>query len=478
MIRLISGNAVTCKVCGQVVNVNDAYYIEGSNGEYVCSDCYGNDALLSDAGITYCAHCDNPIYKRDANHVIVDEYGTTEDWCDSCTYDDAIHCDDCGALVSNDASVTIDMYDGDIRDVCTPCFDEHYTRCDQCGHYVHNDDVDCETRSGWDLCPDCAEAWGGKKLKCYGHTDAHVFKDFSRASSAIAREMDARSRYEKLYIGVELETEAEDDPNDLAEDVCDAAESYGTDLVECKEDGSLSDGGCEIVSQPATPLWHTESGFWHDIISAARADGATSHDAGSCGLHFHVDRGFFGIEDTQNAAAMYMDLMISTHMHVTYALTRRDKDHLDQWARPTYFPDSVLRDPDPNATFAYWDRREKWSRYRAINLRNYETIEFRCPRGTLREASFYGCLSWFAGMCILAKALASGDTWRYARPQDWTDQHLIAAIAAALATYDLPTHYFIDYVDYRGIAIDRATLADVVSAADPTHPKPKAPATR
>jgi hypothetical protein len=103
-------------------------------------------------------------------------------------------------------------------------------------------------------------------------------------------------------LGVELEVDNGDNAQECAKRVL---LHVGSNHVWCKLDGSLNKG-VELVTHPATleyMLAHKER--YGQLLDIPRVMGFTSHDAGTCGLHVHVDRKWFD-GDTERARLVWL----------------------------------------------------------------------------------------------------------------------------------------------------------------------------
>lgn len=386
------------------------------DGETWCEDCVNADAA-------WCEHCETCHEKTTSVLVRYDQSGRHyEEWCEDCVENDAATCDDCGTVFSRGGDggfCDCDVCDRGYVDLCSVCLHAYYT-CDECGQLVHEDDM-CES-GGRFYCPDCCPDNVDGALESYHHTYAHTF--FGDGP---------------LYVGVELETEA-DQPGTMARDIIDAAPRG---FVECKRDSSLN-GGCEIVSQPASPACHLD-GAWDDIVQVCRDHGAQSHDGGRCGLHVHINRTYLACgksesyrNEVSDAAAYVMDTILSHHPAEWLRFSRRSEDSMRQWARIDGSPDADKQ------TFSVW-KSKKCGRYCAINTSNSETVEIRLWRGTLRRESFRATLQASAALAIIAR------NYRAEVVRTWTWEQVKRHLYAALAVYGIDHTDLKNYMDYRGL---------------------------
>ena len=281
--------------------------------------------------------------------------------------------------------------------VCDWCYDESWYTCDGCGCLVRADDV--HTIDGYDYCEACAEEMESATIHDYSYKPDpdfhHTQEDFTHGTP--------------LYMGVELEVDKGKDPEKLAEELQDNVPE-----IYCKHDGSLEDG-VEIVSHPCTLAYHMNELDWEWIRKKCCEYGFTSHDAGTCGLHVHVNRNFFGNTQTEidlniAKAVLLVNRFWESHM---IPFSRRTEEQLNHWASKN---EITLEDDDNDATLASKarDLRHK-GRYYAVNLRNANTIEFRLFRGTLKASTFNATLQFVDTLCRFAKELNVNDinktTW-------------------------------------------------------------------
>lgn len=329
-------------------------------------------------------------------------HGHREEWCASCVDDEAIKCEDCGNYY---VSYFVDeywVYGGDTRNLCSDCRYDNYYRCEECDDLVPNDEV-CWGDDDQPYCPNCVERHcRGENVSCYEHTDGETFwlDDGTPVDSWRLTPEQRRM----LYFGIELETDDNDNVNALADDLMN---EFGYSRLVCKEDGSLSSDGLEIVSQPMTPLYHLNSGMWRRISEIVLAHGGKSHDAGNCGLHIHGSRDFFKDHD----AVYRLD-----------RLFHRFKDELVNFSRRTDFSYCHLYDDDLHEIEDVEERKATWKekkvyegRYVAINDSNTDTVEFRLWRGTLNVETIRATIEMTAALAIVANSmsdeLADSLTW-------------------------------------------------------------------
>ena len=406
-----------CAHCGSTVPKDEMSLVDD---DLWCEECTSEDAF-------YCEHCGNlTAYPTE----VTDSRGNLPViWCEDCADDDAIRCDDCGELFASALVETHTVIDADgdseERALCPDCLSRYYTICEDCGYYVRDEDL-IVTDDGC-YCAACAEEHVA--LEDYGHTPAYIFKTSGSADP-----------YPSLFMGIELETES-NRRFEMAHAL--RASRFGY-LLECKKDGSLTDG-CEIVTQPCTPDYHLNSGMWPLITQICLDHDATSHDNGDCGLHIHVSKPFFGDRDSAYECAYLIDTWVNANRGEFKRFSRRSDYQLSEWARfsDVNYPKAF----DHTQKIAHYIFEKGDSRYLAINTTNYDTIEFRLWRGTINLQTLRATIELTAGLCILARALRARDEIAEAMP--W--QRLRSLVLTSLHLAGLPNADLIAYLGKKGL---------------------------
>ena len=168
-------------------------------------------------------------------------------------------------------------------------------------------------------------------------------------------------------------------------------------------DGSLDDG-IEIVSHPMTLDYHRNEMNWRDVLAKAVDLGYTSHNAGSCGLHIHCSRDFFGSDTEEQEISVGRIIYLTERFwNELVKFSRRTTGSLNRWAaKYATISETVLE--------TYQRAKDKdMGRYVAVNLTNYATIEFRLFRGTLRYETFMAALQLVDEICRTAVRLYDSD---------------------------------------------------------------------
>lgn len=289
-----------CANCGAVIEDEEAM-ITAQDGKTFCSE-----ECAEEMGYYKCTNCGD----WEPNCVEVPNKGMV---CEYCREHAPYHqCEDCGGWCR----------DWDMRSddngiwVCDYCYDESWYTCDNCGCLVRVDDV--HTIDDYYYCETCAEEMESATIHDYSYKPDPDFygkrEDFAHGTP--------------LYMGVELEVDKGENPEKLAEEL-----QNNVSEIYCKHDGSLEDG-VEIVSHPCTLAYHMDELNWEWIRKKCCEYGFTSHDAGTCGLHVHVNRDFFGNTQTEidlniAKAVLLVNRFWESHM---IPFSRRTEEQLNHWA--------------------------------------------------------------------------------------------------------------------------------------------------
>lgn len=305
--------------------------------------------------------------------------------CDHCKRELTIICNHCGKRVLKTDAVR-DWY-------CNDCFDNYYTICEGCGVMFHQDSAhyrDDDTLNEYPYCESCFSEID-HAIHSYYHKPTPIFYG-----------------NDKLYYGCELEVDdaGEDDYN--AELILNIA-NRDDDHIYIKHDGSLEDG-FEIVTHPMTLDYHKNIMPWQEVIQKLIRMGYRSHQADTCGLHFHVNKSGLGDTTAEQEEVIGRILyFFEKYWYEILNFSRRTEDQADRWARRY---NGSIENPKASLEKA---KRAHSGRYMAINLQNPETVEFRIFRGTLKYSTFLASLQFVDELCNDAIALSDEDfevmTW-------------------------------------------------------------------
>lgn len=422
-------NITICEHCG--AESENLFEVTNRYGRTVhwCEDCVDEHAYR-------CEHCGEYCEETFTVTTRVSWYGNTrEEWCESCVDSDASECECCNDLFSEDCIRNETLYNGVEVTVCPDCMESEYRWCDDCGCLVPEDDVEYDDYDNR-YCPNCiGRHERSENLESYHHTRGMKFF-FGDRSFKYAYDLN-RDERKKLFLGVELETDYNDDRNELADDLMRA---FTNEEIECKEDGSLNDNGVEIVSQPMEPLFHLESGMWERITSIVECHDGRSHDAGSCGLHIHISRDYF-----KNHDAVYRLDRIFHRFESQLVRFSRRRDYDLHWCR-------ISDDTDLAEIKDIVERKQKWrdkksyaGRYEAVNDTNSATVEIRLWRGTLNDETLRATIEMTAGLAIIANSMSD----EFADALTWSMVKML--VRFALEQNGLPHDDLDAYLNRRGL---------------------------
>ena len=371
----IEGGYKKCENCGEWVPT-DADDTVAIRSHVFCSEDCANEF-----GYYRCDHCGQWV----TNMRYIEN--TCEHICIGCyVIGEYFRCDHCDGYFSEDA---LGLYN-ESHTYCDNCSDD-YLRCEDCDeilHYSNAVEID-----GNYYCSDCAEDHShGSDLHDYGYKPLPVFYG------------EKPNEDHQLFIGVELEVDDGEDANYLCGELEDYEEIY------CKHDGSLGDEGVEIVSHPCTLDYHMHSLEWAGIMAECITNNYASHNAGTCGLHTHVNRTFFGdTDDEQDLNIAKVVLLVNRFFdsHIV-PFSRRKHSQLDNWAKKNTIQKIYSTDNDRIVSQKVKVSKNS-GRYQAVNLQNRNTIEFRVFRGTLKYSTFIATLQFVDTICRFAKRIRIND---------------------------------------------------------------------
>ena len=149
-----------------------------------------------------------------------------------------------------------------------------------------------------------------------------------------------------------------------------------------------------------TLQFHQTQMPWNDILREAVSMDYRSHQTQTCGLHIHVNRTAFGsTEGSQDACIARILYFFEKHWEELLKFSRRTPQQLDQWAARYHAKKGFHR-----------------GRYTCVNLVNYDTIEFRMFRGTLKLNTLIATLQLVDRVCDVAVSLLDSEL----KAMSWT----------------------------------------------------------
>lgn len=315
----------------------------------------------------------------------------------------------------------MNKFDG--QTLCYACLESETTLCDRCGDRIWQSD-DCGD-GNVTLCHRCEESYYGHCSDCgrlVANDDMHYLSDTdsdgycSTCYGRHAREQGVHSYCYKpepifygdgpRFLGVELEIDGGGESDYNANLIVDVG-NRDQDHIYIKHDGSL-DEGLEIVTHPMTLNYHTEVMPWREVLRKALELDYTSHQAGTCGLHVHVNRSSLGETSAEQEGTIARILfLVENFWNELLRFSRRTQRQLDRWAT------RYGRKDDPKAVLR--SAKSNSDRYTCVNLTPYYTIEFRIFRGTLKYNTLIATLQLVERICHVAFYLTDDEiksvTW-------------------------------------------------------------------
>ena len=341
---------------------------------------------------------------------------------------------------------------GNAQYFCSDCDDEH-TYCTDCRLYVERGNM-CDV--GWDemRCESCYENYShceycdstyhmdnGPQCSCEDeyNESTRLIHDYSFRPDPIFHGMrpDVLTKDIKMFTtmreprrisvtGFELEMEAEN--CDLSDGAELATEIFG-DSCYLKHDGSLSNG-FEVVSHPMTKE------YIQNVLPLARLRelselGMRSATTRTCGLHVHINKGFF--EGRSSSLYRFMS-MFYRNTEEWKTLAGRSRSTYAQW--DDHEITQMLRyakglRPDSM-------RQCNNDRYVALNLQPRHTLELRFFKGTLNPKTIQARLEGVHAVAEYSISqmyninIKAGHDWD--RFRQWTKQNGYEAFDAYATT--------------------------------------------
>ncbi len=297
----------------------------------------------------YCEGCDTYYHHNEES----EHHYASSSYCGDCFYNDHTYCHNCDEAIRND-----DSYYSEItqHDYCESCYYNYHGYCDRCGtDYWLDDGCDCSV-----------------SIHSYSYKPDPIF---------------FRSQKEKakFFIGLELETESRgNSKHDCAEEVDEISE-----LFYLKNDGSLEDG-FEVVTHPFSCNWYSQNKEkFNDLLNTLRDHGFRSYNTSTCGIHIHITKKYLSGLDLAK-----LHLFFCQNENFITQISQRKSEKLNQWGKVK---------KDKKAIYDQSKKKGGSERYTAINLQNYNTIEFRIFRGTLNENSFHKNIEFIIALCKFIK---------------------------------------------------------------------------
>jgi len=314
-------------------------------------------------------------------HQLHQMYEIEEDQlCPSCAEELTVLCERCGERIYRDDNAGSDLFP-----LCDRCYDAYYTNCTHCNRLLSLSEAYYEDDSDDPYCYDCySDRQSDDYIHDYSYKPEPVFYGSGN-----------------LFLGVELEIDDGGKDNENAETLTDLA-NRACEHVYIKSDGSLDDG-LEIVTYPMTLDYHLHRMPWRQVMQKALDLGYCSHRTGTCGLHVHVNRSYFGdtVEEQEEAIGRVL-YFVEHHWAELLRFSRRTEQQLKRWAARYGYKDR----PDEILDTA---KKGYGGRYTCINIFNRDTIEFRIFRGTLKYNTLAATLQLVQEICNVAVFMSDGE---------------------------------------------------------------------
>ncbi len=305
-----------------------------------------------------------------------------EDYCEECYHRDTFSCSCCGTRI-----LWEDNAGDENTPLCRSCFEENYTICQDCGRVIRRDEANYP--EGCDEDDDDDEAYCNS---CFDHLSIHDY--YYKPSPKFYGNGER-------FFGVELEIDTAGEYSENADKLLEIG-NFGTELMYIKHDGSL-DCGMEIVTHPMTLEFHKTEMPWLEIMNEALEMRYLSHKTNTCGLHVHVNRTTFGnTREAQEDAISRVLYFVEHHWNELLKFSRRTEKQMEWWAARYGYkncPKDIL-DHAKNVCD---------SRYTCVNITNYETVEFRMFRGTLKYNTLIATLELVDKICDIAVNLSDSE---------------------------------------------------------------------
>ena len=272
--------------------------------------------------------------------------------------------------------------------------------CSECSTYILVDDSTWEEAEELSFCESCASQrrWCDYCQRNYWRNDRN---HHSHADDYLREPQDnpylifhGEGSY---HLGFELETEFDEDSQDIIEPARFFTSKVAEDIAFLKSDGSLTNG-FEIVSHPMTLDWARKEFPFNIVDSLRQNHNAVAWDSQNCGFHVHISRTAF-----DNDPHLFRFCKFFTH-NVSF-LTAFAGRHSTSYA--AY---------DSNGNFESSAKHLKnkvkgyeSSRYQAVNTTNEATVEVRIFRGTLRKDRILANLSLVQSLVEFTRDMSTPD---------------------------------------------------------------------
>ncbi len=295
-------------------------------------------------------------------------------YCPDCIDEVSVICTHCEERIPTDANEGTGE-----TPLCASCVSDYYCFCVSCGRMLANEDAhfidDDEEDPYCSACHDVQQHRAA--IHPYGYKPAPIFYGEGNR-----------------YFGIELEIDDAGKDNFNARSLLNVANAEHPHIY-IKSDSSL-DEGMEIVTHPMSMDYHQRQMPWEGILACAHDMGYRSHDTNTCGLHIHVSRRCFGETlEEQDRHIARMLYFVEHHWLELLKFSRRTEAQIKRWASRYGYkntPQEILNTAKSGCV----------GRYACVNIQNYDTIEFRMFRGTLKINTLIATLQLVNEICNVA----------------------------------------------------------------------------
>ena len=362
-------NILVCSHCGKIINDYEYRYIRCS---YYCMECVNNM-------FAPCVCCGSLTKKEELQPLNEGEDILVCSYCYN-------HNTEEDAITHKKGPRHLMMYVSNLGYLTVKTAKEHrdkIKKCQLCGSYFYT------TEKKEIFCNGCKNI--SQQIAIRGYHD-NPKRFYYKNNHAVARTK------EFAGFGIELEVQQKDYDENLSKkcrtEILDiVAKDDPRRRLYFMRDGSVRNG-FEIISQP-----HEERELlkinWEKVLETLQKHKFRSHNGGACGFHIHSSRYLYGkTREEQNKNIAKLIYFYEKNWDELFKFSRRETD---RWCRK-YTGDSTYRNGqrytisptrehcENIVNYGYHDR------YKAVNITNRNTIEFRMFRGTLVLNTFKSAL--------------------------------------------------------------------------------------
>ena len=313
--------------------------------------------------------------------------------CKPCYIDNTYECFHCGTRHSLYAGE--ELLDYQENRICEHCAQSAYSCCSDCGRYFEPD--------GNDYCPSCYEEYD--TCACCGRISRDVYDgmcrdcldNFIHDYSFKPKAVFYGQPEDKKFFGLEWEIGQGGQDAENAMSIL-----GGKKELYCKEDGSVEEG-FEVVTHPLSVAYHLNELDWESLLQ--RAKHLDYEGIPGTGIHIHVSREALP-EDAIANLIYFFEREWDSLVH----FASRTEDETSRWA-DRYLRGNDLRNWTPKQSLKY--AIDRHDRYRAVNLRNRETVEIRIFRSTCNPLVMKSYIQFTDIITDLAKDSVVGETYSF-----------------------------------------------------------------